>query len=300
MRQPRFSYPGAFHHCMNRGHNGEPILAGDELKKAFLDMLAEKVIKYRIRLFAYCLMDNHYHLVLQNASGRMSDFFRNLNTHYAFFYRRHKGGKGYVFQNRFHSTIIADDEYLKMAIIYVLQNPLRAGLAEDHHEYLWSSGRLYSEKKKPQWLDADYVLELFGGRKGLAGIMKSDSLGELPLLRTPLGPVLGEEDFLKRALEKFERRHEPDAVKKRRRDDYDFDPVEKVIREFEGEYKVKIDDLATGHYVGKRLRAELLVRLRDLAGMTYKEISEFDIFADLQYASLRQLYQNAHKDLYGK
>jgi REP element-mobilizing transposase RayT len=285
---------------MNRGHNGEPILAGDELKKAFLDMLAEKVIKYRIRLFAYCLMDNHYHLVLQNASGRMSDFFRNLNTHYAFFYRRHKGGKGYVFQNRFHSTIIADDEYLKMAIIYVLQNPLRAGLAEDHHEYLWSSGRLYSEKKKPQWLDADYVLELFGGRKGLAGIMKSDSLGELPLLRTPLGPVLGEEDFLKRALEKFERRHEPDAVKKRRRDDYDFDPVEKVIREFEGEYKVKIDDLATGHYVGKRLRAELLVRLRDLAGMTYKEISEFDIFADLQYASLRQLYQNAHKDLYGK
>lgn len=285
---------------MNRGHSGEPILAGDGLKKAFLDMLAEKVIKYHMRLFAYCLMDNHYHLVLQNASGRMSDFFRNLNTHFAFFYRRHKGGRGYVFQNRFHSTIIADDEYLKMAIIYVLQNPLRAGVAEDYLEYFWSSGRLYSEKKKTQWLDADYVLELFGGRKGLTSVMKSDSLGALPLLRTSLGPVLGEEDFLKRALEKFERRHEPDAVKKRRRDDYDFDPVEKVIREFEGEHKVKIDGLATGHYVGKRLRAELLVRLHDLAGMTYREISEFDIFADLQYASLRQLYQNAHKDLYGK
>jgi len=283
---------------MNRGHNGEPILAGDGLKKAFLDMLAEKVIKYHMRLFAYCLMDNHYHLVLQNASGRMSDFFRNLNTHYAFFYRRHMGGKGYVFQSRFHSTIIADDEYLKMAIIYVLQNPLRAGLAENDLGYLWSSGRLHSEKKKTQWLDTDYLLELFGGQKGLAGAMKSDSRKTLPLLRTPLGPVLGEEDFLKRALEKFERRHEPDAVKKRRRDDYDFDPVQKVIQEFEGEHKLKIDDLAIDHYAGKRLRAALLVRLRDLAGLTYKEISEFDVFSDLQYASLRQLYQNARRDVH--
>jgi REP element-mobilizing transposase RayT len=285
---------------MNRGHNGEPILAGDGLKKAFLDMLAEKLIKYRMRLFAYCLMDNHYHLVLQNASGRMSDFFRNLNTHYAFFYRKHKGGKGYVFQNRFHSTIISDDEYLKMVIIYVLQNPLRAGLTEDSRQYRWSSGDIYFNRKEKEWVDSDYVLELFGGRKGLAGAMKSDSPETLPLLRTPLGPILGEEDFLKRVIEKFERQHQADAVKKRRHDDYDFDPVEKVIWEFERKHKVKVDNLATGHYVGKRLRAELLVRLRDLAGLTYRGISEFDIFADLQYGPLRQLYQNAHKGLYGK
>jgi putative transposase len=85
MRQPRFTYRGAFHHCMNRGHGGEAILAGDERKRIFLDLLGEKAIKYHLRLFAYCLMDNHYHLVLQNASGRMSDFFRNLSTQYAFF-----------------------------------------------------------------------------------------------------------------------------------------------------------------------------------------------------------------------
>ncbi len=280
---------------MNRGHNGESILAGDPCKQAFLDMLAEKVIKYRMRLFAYCLMDNHYHLVLQNASGRMSDFFRNLNTHYAFFYRKHKGGKGYVFQNRFHSTIIADDEYLKMAIIYVLQNPMRAGLAERFDRYPWSSGGLYSEKKRKEWLDTGFVLELFGGHKDLSAAIKTEVQEKLPLLRTPFGPVLGDEGFLKQALEKFDRRHKADAVRKRRHDDYDFDPVEKVIWEFEHKYVVKVDDLATGHYAGKRLRAELLVRLRDLAGLTYRQIGEFAVFADLQYGSLRQLYLNAHK-----
>jgi REP element-mobilizing transposase RayT len=299
MRQPRFTYPGAFHHCVNRGHNGEAILAGDKNKEAFLEILAEKVTKYRMRLFAYCLMDNHYHLLLQNASGRMSDFFRNLNTHFAFLFRKNMGGKGYVFQSRFHSTLIEDDAYLKMAIIYVLLNPLRAGVTENSRQYHWSSYRVY-EKNKTQWLDSDYVLGLFGGRKGLVGAMQAEPQNKLPLLRTPFGPVLGEKDFLGLALEKFERRHRPDAVKKRRRDDYDFDPVEKVIWEFERENGMKVDDLETGHYAGKRMRSELLVRLRDLAGLTYKEISEFSIFASLQYGSLRQLYLNARKGKDGK
>jgi hypothetical protein len=89
-------------------------------------------------------------------------------------------------------------------------------------------------------------------------------------------------------------------VKKRRRDDYDFDPVDKVIREFERDHRVKIDNLATEHYEGKRHRAQLLVRLKDQAGLTYREISEFDIFASLQFASLKQLYGNARKAKDGK
>ena len=111
MRQPRFTYWGAFHHCMNRGIGGEAILAGEKNKTVFMDLLAEKVIQYHIRLFAYTVMDTHYHLILQNGSGRMSDFFRNLNTHYAAYYRKHKGGKGYVFQSRFSHTIVTLDSF---------------------------------------------------------------------------------------------------------------------------------------------------------------------------------------------
>ena len=297
MRQPRLTFPGAFHHCMNRGINGEEIFSGDDHKRAFVDLLAEKTGKYRIRLIAYCIMDNHYHLVLQNASGRMSDFFRNLNTHYAFYYRKTMGGKGYVFQNRFYSTIIADGDHLKMAIVYVLQNPLRAGLAIHYRNYRWSSARLLVEEKQQDWLDAGYVLELFGGRGGLDGAVQADLHGKLPLLRTPFGPVLGDKSFLEQALEKFERRHQPDAVRKRRRDDFCFEPVEKVVWEFERKNKVKVDDLPISHHAGKRLRAELLVRLRDLSGLTYRQISEFPIFSDLHYKSLITIYKNGKNRL---
>jgi REP element-mobilizing transposase RayT len=285
---------------MNRGQNGEKILAGDERKQAFLDLLAEKVVKYRMRLFAYCLMDNHYHLIMQNASGRISDFFRNLNTHYAFFYRKSVGGRGYVFQGRFHSTIIANDDYLRMAIIYVLQNPLRAKLIKPGCSYPWSSVGVYSKKGEQEWLDGGFVLDLFGGRRGFVDAMRVEVREKLPLLPTVFGPVLGDEDFFSQALEKFDRRELPDAVKKRRHDDYDFDPPDKVISEFEMKHGVKVDDLAMEHRSGKRLRAELLVRLRDLGGLTYREISEMDIFAGLQYGSLRQLYLNARNLFYGK
>ena len=285
---------------MNRGHGGEAILAGDKCKKAFLEILEETAAKYRMRLFAYCLMDNHYHLVLQNTSGRMSGFFRALNTHYALYYRNHHGGRGYVFQSRYHSTIIAADEYLKMAILYVLLNPLRAGIVKNKQPQPWTSAGSYAKKSKKDWLDKEFVLELFGGRRGLAAAVRAGMREELPLLRTPLGPVLGDESFLRKALENFDRRLKPDGVKKRRRNDYDFDPVDKVIQEFEREHRVKIDDLATDHYEGKRLRAQLLVRLKDQAGLTFREISEFDMFASLQFASLRQLYGNARKVKDGK
>jgi hypothetical protein len=85
---------------------------------------------------------------------------------------------------------------------------------------------------------------------------------------------LGEASFLSRALAEFDRRHQPDAVKKRRRDDYDFDPAEKMIWEFTRTFGVKMDEIDTGRIDGKRLRGELLVRLRDLAGLNFKQISE--------------------------
>jgi len=83
---------------MNRGHDGNNIFAGDENKNHFLDYLEDYSKKMHIRLFAYCIMDNHYHLILENSSGRMSDFLKQLNGQYGQYYRKREGGKGYVFQ----------------------------------------------------------------------------------------------------------------------------------------------------------------------------------------------------------
>jgi putative transposase len=112
---------------VNRGHGRERILANDADKKVFLDILTEASKRLKIRVLAYCLMDSHYHLVIENSSGRMADFFKLLNGDYGTYYRKRHGGNGYIFQGRYKSTLIQDDGYLMMAISYVLANPVRAG-----------------------------------------------------------------------------------------------------------------------------------------------------------------------------
>ena len=124
----RITYPGAYHHVMNRGYDGNRIFAGNKNKSQFLDYLEGASNQMKIRLFAYCIMDNHYHLILENTSGRMSDFLKLLNGQYGMYYRKMYGGKGYVFQRRFKSTIIEDDGYLIKSIEYLLQNPVRASI----------------------------------------------------------------------------------------------------------------------------------------------------------------------------
>ncbi len=279
---------------MNRGINGEKIFPDDRHKSMFVKLLAENVRRYHMRLLAYCVMNNHYHLVLENTSGKLSEFFKGLNTGYAFYYRKLNGGQGYVFQSRFVSTLVQDDAYLKMAILYVLQNPANAKIAPDNRHYPWSSVNLYYAKQDLEWLDTEFVEELFGSKKQWDESLQMEKMEKLQILKTRYGPFLGDDSFVEKALERYERRQRPDAVKRKRRDDFGFDPEAKVLQEFEKAMSVEIDRLDTKSVVGKRLRAELLVRLRDLAGLKFREIAELPVFSDLHYLSLAHIYQN-HK-----
>ena len=101
MERIRLTYPGAFHHAMNRGHGGEKIFSGPDLKKAFIDIMADASRKLKIRVVAYCILDNHYHLAVENGSGRLLEFFKHLNGRCGKYYRKRIGGKGPVFQGKF-------------------------------------------------------------------------------------------------------------------------------------------------------------------------------------------------------
>ncbi|HUU04914.1 MAG TPA: hypothetical protein VMZ49_03440 [Patescibacteria group bacterium] len=144
-------------------------------------------------------------------------------------------------------------------------------------------------------MDSEFVQELFGSQTNLAGAVQMAGSGKLSLLKTRLGPVLGDESFVEKALERFDRRLEPDGMKKKRRDDFYFEPVAKVIQEFERDKGIKIDDINIGKWDGKRLRTELLVLLHDLTGLKYREIIELPIFSDLHYLSMSRLYHNFRK-----
>jgi REP element-mobilizing transposase RayT len=302
MRRERITYPGAYHHVMNRGYDGNDIFYGNKNKSQFLDYLEGSSNQMKIRLFAYCIMDNHYHLVLENSSGMMSEFLKLLNGQYGMYYRKMNGGKGYVFQSRFKSTIIEDDGYLIKSLEYLLQNPVRAGIVPLAENYIWSSVQYYFSDQETKIVDADFVNQLFGSKRSLlVNLASSGSSGtgknELPVKITKHGEIFGSDGFLKLALKKHNRRQIPtdQSLGVQRRDDRYFEPVEKILWEFKDIHGVNFEEIETETWPGKRLRGELLVMLKDKAGLRYKDINEISVFSNLSFSSLRSLYRRTKK-----
>jgi len=294
MRRARLTFDGAIHHAMSRGPDGLAILPGDEDKKVFLELLEQAQRASRIGILAYCLLDNHYHLIVQERGQRMADFFKRLNGMYGHAYRRRHGGRGYVFQERYRSLLIQDDDYLKLCLAYVLNRPVKATLCRRYNEYRWSSAGSCFSREPPSWLEVDLIERLFGSESALATFVDARrDLDTLPEARTPMGGVIGEKGYGPIALERANRRSQGQSTLRKRGDDFDFEPVEKVLREFAESHGVRLEGLDLGAHGGKRLRAELLVHLKDRSGLTYRELAEMDLFANLRMSGLGALYQRA-------
>ena len=211
MRRARITYQGAYHHVMNRGYEGKPIFKNVTEKEFFLELLKIYSEKLRIRIFSYCIMDNHYHLILENSSGRMSDFLKQLNGNYGSYYRKEHGGKGYVFQDRYKSILIQDDSYLILAIAYVLNNPVRAGITNNFSDYEWSSASsIFNKNKKEQKgdpvIDVSYLEELFETEKNYSGAVRGFGDEILPVIGTKVGKIIGGEEFISEAMKRYDRR----------------------------------------------------------------------------------------------
>ncbi len=293
MRRSRVTFKGAYHHIVSRGLNGEPILAGCEGKEYLLRLLHEAQKIYRIRLLVYCLMDNHYHLVLVNSSERLADFMRYVNGYYGLYYRRRIGGQGYVFQDRYKSALIQQDNYLTIAVVYVLLNPVRAGIVKDPYRYPWSSIACYFSGKNSDIVDNVYIEEVFGSRKEFRHLLAdwSEKDKELPLQRTRFGDVLGAVGFVDEVARRFDRRRRVTESLRMRHDDYTFESSLEVIKQFERAHGVRLAEIDVTTHVGMRLRAKLLVLLRERAGLRYREIIKIPLFRSLKYSSLGKLYK---------
>ena len=293
MRTSRVTYKGAYHHIMNRGIEGKDIFPDGKSKDYFLRLLNEKRKLLKIRIFAYCIMDNHYHLVLQNSSGKLSDFMRNLNGQYGMNYRKKNGGRGHVFQDRYKSTLVQEDPYLQISIVYVLLNPVRAKIVDNPYNYRWSSISEYFTENNDKIVENDYVEKLLQNRKVFENLLKEWSDKELPIEKTRYGKIIGREDFEQDAMKKFNRRERKGYSKRMRKGDYIFKSPEEVIEEFEQEKTIRIDNIRVDTSEGKKLRSELMIRLKDIAGLKSKEIMKYSPFRPLKYSSLGKLYKRA-------
>jgi REP element-mobilizing transposase RayT len=138
---PRIEVPHGSFHVGTRGNNKRQVFLDDDDRKRFLLLLGKVARKYAWSIYAYCLMDNHYHLVLRLAEAGLSRGMCELNTAYAVGFNERYQRINHLFGRRFWSEHITKDAYLFEAIRYVVQNPVRAGMCGSCEEWPWSSYR---------------------------------------------------------------------------------------------------------------------------------------------------------------
>ena len=168
-RPLRVEYAGAFYHVLNRGNGGEKVLRQDRDKEKFLQYVGEAAGQYSLSIHTYCLMDNHFHLLVETHDANLSAAIQWLNISYAAWYNKKHNRSGHVFQGRFKSYLIDADEYLTTVSRYIHLNPVRAGVVKKPRDYPWSSYRCFAgEQKAPVWLETRQVLEQFSARTSSA------------------------------------------------------------------------------------------------------------------------------------
>jgi putative transposase len=135
----RQDLPDGFFHVTTRGVNGEPIYRNDADRVLFLRLLAETARGNAWRCHAFCLMGTHYHLVLETTVARLSRGLHRLNGVYAQLFNRRHSRSGHLFGDRFHAWVVLDEDHLAATCVYVLANPVRAGLCPSPDDWPWSA-----------------------------------------------------------------------------------------------------------------------------------------------------------------
>lgn len=168
-RPLRIEYPGAIYHITSRGNARADIYLTNTDRTFFLDLLARVCARYNWHCYAYCLMSNHYHLVIETAAANLSKGMRQLNGLYTQTINRTQHRVGHLFQGRYKAIVVEKDSYLLEVIRYVILNPVRAHMTNTAGQYPWSSYRaMIGKVDSPDWLHKDWVLSQFGRQASVA------------------------------------------------------------------------------------------------------------------------------------
>jgi putative transposase len=198
-RPLRIEYPGAYYHVMNRGLSRRAIFLEDKGRERFLDLLSDIARLWKIEIYTYCLMDNHYHLLLQTPKGGLGRAMRHLDGIYTQRFNRVHHRDGPLFRGRYKAILIDAEEYFLSVARYIHQNPIEAGVASDMDRYRWSSHRGYlSKRERPLWLNTHSLLSRFAGVREYREFMRSEIEKEVadfykgPYRRS----ILGDKEFV--------------------------------------------------------------------------------------------------------
>ena len=210
-RPLRIEYPNAFYHVMNRGSGRQAIYLVDDDYEMFLEAVKEACRFFGLRILAYSLMPNHYHLLIQAPKANLSRAMRHLNGVYTQRFNRYHKKDGPLFRGRYKAILVQEDGYLIHSIRYIHLNPVQAKLTNDLSTYLWTSHKQYLKgQDQASWLYVRLGLAFFSGKlktalKAYRQFIK-DGIDPKTLAfydKKNQSPILGDPDFLDMIKEKY-------------------------------------------------------------------------------------------------
>jgi len=217
-RPLRIIYPGAFYHIAARGNEGKAVFRSERDREKFLEYLETASDKYNAVIHVFCMMDNHYHLLLETPGANLSQIMHHINGAYTTYYNVKRARSGHLFQGRYKAILVEQNEYAKELSRYIHLNPVRAKLVQAPEDYAWSSYNYYiGNKKTPEWLRRDFILGCFGSRASASQRQYRKFVQSLvgqqydSPLKDVIGSVLlGSPDFIHFIQHKFISKRRPD------------------------------------------------------------------------------------------
>ncbi len=202
-RPLRIEYPGAYYHVTSRGNEQKDVFKSRWDREKFLTYLESATKRYGAVVHAFCLMSNHYHLLLETPEGNLSKIMRHINGAYTTYFNVKRKRAGHLFQGRYKAILVEADKYLMELSSYIHLNPVRVGIVEKPEQYQWSSYRSYTGHSEPEWLRTGFILGCFAKKPADAQkkyrTFVEDRLGkeyESPLTETFGSSILGGADFI--------------------------------------------------------------------------------------------------------
>ena len=288
-RALRLAFEGACYHITSRGNRRENIFYSDDDKKVFIDKLNETLNKYHFICYAYCLMDNHYHLFIETPDAKISEGMHNLNTSYTNWFKAEHNIVGSVLQGRYKSILVDEDNYGSKLSAYIHLNPLRAGIVKDINQYRWSSYLDYvsDRGKMVERLDKEFILSQFGedpieARKRYRSYVKENIGMKDPLSESYRGIALGTGRYIDEIINRIKKiGRKREIIATRPSGKKDADEIIGLMQKRYGVSRNDIVDKKRGN-VYRKISMYLIKRHTDL------RLSEIGRIYGMDYAALSQ------------
>lgn len=278
VRPLRLEYPGALYHVTSRGNAQADIFLCDDDREAFVSLLGDEVGQQGWVCYAWCLMDNHYHFLVEIPEANLCRGMQRLNGRYTQAFNRRHGRVGHVFQGRYKAILVEKDAHLLELCRYIVLNPVRAGMVAEAGEWRWSS---YNEVLRggsgESWLAADALLGLFANRRKEAMARYACFVADGVAAASPWDQLhgqvyLGGEEFLVASRERVAQlsvdRDIPSAQQHPERPD-----AERVIADVAGAYGVKVEEVLDRKRHREAYRVAVFL-LRRACNMSLKEVAD--------------------------